>query len=180
MKKSSKQKSTRSNKKYKKIILALDPSLRAFGYSIIGVNGWGNYLLAGGCIKTESKKSANGVSESLHLIGTALSDIITQWKVTEIVFEDPEGARSSSAARSLFCCKGLILGICVQTKLPFTGIVPKEVKKRVHGSVVKDKDLILSDVLKVFPNLYLVTGTKTKSVVHAVSDAAAVFIAVYP
>jgi len=163
-------------KKYNFPVLALDPSLTAFGYAIID----GYNVLESGCIKTKPSNKVLKIrkgDDQIRRIAEILNVFYTlfeQYPIKYIVSEQPHGSQSASAATSL----GMMLGI-VQTISVFTGICVEwytelESKRCIlYKNEATKSEMIEAIRKKPYKNWY--RGVKGKKAINeAVADAIAV------
>lgn len=156
-------------------VLCLDPSLRAFGWSVIDSDD----VIDCGCIVTKKAKEgkiSDSDTESLKHIATALKDILTKHSCTRIIFENPVGSKSSRANQSLSFVKGLVVSACVFHGCEFEAITAKSVKKVLTDDSDATKDQILEKVKENFKSFDKITKDWPKFKVYAASDASAVFL----
>lgn len=117
-------------------------------------------------------------SDSLRVgyILTILRGTADKHKVTHIVAEDPAGSKSSRANIALGLVKGAIIGLAVSQGLPLTLIPFRNVKKKLIGENLKDKDLVLLQILKDHPEVTAILEGRNKATKHAIADSLAVYI----
>lgn len=130
------------------IVLALDPSLREFGWVL--VNTVGNNVLRGGCIQTGKLSGKVGESDTSRLmsIATQLSEICEESMVDEIWSEVAIGSKSSNAAKALQLCKGMIIGVAAARNLKLQFCTPQQSKKALTGNPAAEKEEVCAAVKK--------------------------------
>jgi len=159
------------------IVLAVDPSLRAFGYCVLK---GGKYILDCGCIRTEpikGLKDADSYTERIRIIAKTLSDIITKYKVDRAILETPMGSQSVAAVKALSSAQALTVSVCTVLNIPFSTIDARTVKKTLTGSRDAEKDEIMAVVASKFYDFNTWASTVNKITREAVSDSLAVYLA---
>jgi crossover junction endodeoxyribonuclease RuvC len=163
----------------KRKILALDPSLRAFGWAVVEVTKKGKTLKGCGCIQTDTIKASlktDSDTARLATIASVLQEVILKYKPELIVFENPVGSKSSRANQALSFVKGLVISAAIFSKLPYYTIRAKTAKKGTTGETNADKGQVMETVIVEFPEFEVLTDKWSKVKKYAASDAAAVFL----
>ena len=171
------------------IILSCDPSLTAFGWSVIEYDPATGYinLLDGGCISTKPVNKASQPKvlktewdnhRALEIADTLVKNI-THYSVTKIIFENSAGSKSALAISALALVKGVLLGIVSATNLPVSFVNPKAIKKKVGGVSSTSKTIVMGIVSSKIPKFITLTAKMNKAQKEAVSDSLAVFISEY-
>ena len=154
-------------------ILALDPSLTAWGYCVID-NG---KVLDHGCIKT-SPMQGKLVFESNQMRAMILAkkvvQLIKDHKIKSIVAETAMGSKSNVAARALYICFGLVAGIGEATGIPWKLYLAPHIRKGTLGVSSASKEDIQEWVFKKYPTLGVDVKDSPKYYKEAVADAALV------
>ncbi len=160
-------------------IIALDPSLRAFGWAVVEEKNNTTTLIDCGCIITESKKDSiqtNSDTVRLDEIATSLRSTIEIHKPSQLIFENPVGSKSSRANQSLSFVKGLVISAAIFSKIPYAAIKAKSVKENLTRNPDADKDTILMMVRTTYSNFDTITKGWSKVKIYAASDAVAVYM----
>lgn len=166
----------RKNKKNKNKnafhVLALDPSLTAFGYVILT----GNKIITQGCIKTApaSKKlrirkgddRINRISEINHI----LKSIISKYGVNYIVSELPHGSQSAVAAIALGLVSGTIQGMADFLDIGLEWFSEGDCKK----CALQKRSAAKYEMINRMDEIYNVKWTGIKFRDEAVADALSV------
>jgi Holliday junction resolvasome RuvABC endonuclease subunit len=165
-----------------KYVLYLDPSLRYFGLSVIGwpINTKRKpRLVYTECVAT--KRNARGLVRdsdlaNLDQIAQALEGVFNTYRIHRVVVEAFVGSKSSTAAKALAFVQGLIVGVCVAHEVPRTYYTAMDVKKKLTGVRVAEKDDVLQGALKMFPELQTFIEGKKKEIQYAMADSCALFV----
>lgn len=157
------------------MILSLDPSLRAFGWSVID----SNKVVDCGCIITKPQTGLVSESDSSRVtsIVSKLIEIIDTYKVTNICSESPAGSKSSSAIKSLSLVKGSVLAIGICKNIPVQWITARNAKLKATGILNAEKQEVWSATSAKFPELNQLLIKSTKAYREAVSDSVSVYMA---
>jgi len=110
------------------MILALDPSLSATGYCVIG--GDGITVLDYGLIETDSD---NKLCERVYKITERLEKIINEQNVKTIVSEDQYGHFNPDTLKKLSHVRGQIMYLASKYDLDMYIFAPSSMKKIVTG-----------------------------------------------
>lgn len=155
-------------------VMALDPSLTAFGVAIVGLDG---SIIHGECIRTDpsdkrlNMRKGDDRCRRISIIAKRLIAIIDEFGPVAIASEQPTG--SQSAISSL--CQGAVLSI-VQTLSDFSSIPVEwyhegECKKSLHGRRDVQKAEVIQKIVSKYK--YAPMGIKTND--EAICDAIQVF-----
>ena len=144
------------------MVLSLDPSLRATGWSVFDHN----QLIDYGCIVT---KKGSGFAD-LEKIAVTLVSLISKYSITEILFEYPAGSKSSVAAAALAAVKGIVIGIAFSHSITPKDLKARQVKKYLGVNSAEKEDVFV-EVTKRYLFSY-----KNKVHKYAISDAIGIFI----
>lgn len=166
----------RNNKnKYGFPILCCDPSLTAFGWSIIR----NNELLASGCIKTQptdKKLRIRKGDDRVRRIQEIASELLYQikkYRVCYIVSEQPHGSQSSASAIMVGISLALLQSLSVALEIGIEWYSESDCKKVVLGKSTAEKKEMITAIDRRIEVPW--TGTKYKD--EAVADSIAVFYA---
>lgn len=158
-----------------KTILALDPSITAFGWCLFSLDGKPKEA---GCIKTAPSPKKLKVRKGddrvrrIKEINTKLLQIIKGNNVALIVTEQPHGSQSAVSALMI----GIVLGV-IQTlsdckSIPVEWYSEGDCKKFVVGKRVASKDEIKTTVSKIYTDIPF---TGTGYIDEAIADSVAVY-----
>lgn len=159
--------------KISRAILALDPSLTAFGWSVIK----SGQVIDFGCIKTEPSgpklriRKGDDRMRRVSEIAEILKAVILKHNIVLIVSEQPHGSQSAVAATSLGLVSGLIQGMAVFTDIALEWYNEADCKKTVLGKASATK----SEMIDKITLLYSPKLGKVKYINEAVCDSIAVF-----
>lgn len=162
----------------KDIIMTIDPSLRALGYSVIDCAT--SDILDAGCIRSKPIKGMLRTvcdTKDIANISDILSGLIDRYKVNSIVFEDPVGSKSSTANKALSLSKGAIIGVACAKGVPVRGIQARNIKMSLTGNRSAEKEDILKAVTKNMPGISTFTHL-SKIELYAISDSVAIYVAI--
>ena len=154
-------------------ILSNDPSMTAWGYSVLD---WNGNILDVGCIKTEPGKRKHRIRKGdstvhrISEINQVLLSVIKTYHVMYILSELPHGSQNSSAAVMI----GVVTGIS-QTISDFTDIgiewySENDVKQCLFGR----RSVTKQEMVKKIGTLYHVPWTGVKYKDEAIADSLAI------
>lgn len=154
-------------------ILAIDPSLTAFGYSII----CNDKVLTCGCIKTvpstkklrirKSDDRMNRISD----INQTLIAIIKEYPINFIVAELPHGSQNANAAISLGLVSGSIQGMSDFLNIGLEWYSEGDCKKALLGKHTATKE----ETIIAISRKYKIAWPSTKYKQEAIADSIAVY-----
>lgn len=155
------------------MILNLDPSLSATGFSIVS-NHKGDYLENYGviCAKTKLKKSY-GLAERATQMAEGLNDLFKVHDIMKINTEIPVGSKSSAAAKALALCQGVVMTIAQVHGVEIELFEARDVKKFLTDDFDGSKELVIEKVAESFPQI-LTIDTKYKQ--EAVADSLGIYL----
>lgn len=148
------------------IILGLDPSLSATGYSIIQSTNEGMQTLAYGSIRTKSREL---ISHRLKTISDEIEKIVNIYHPDQAVLEECFLGQNAKIALLLGEVRGAILLMLRRLQISIFGYSPKTVKLAIVGYGAASKGQVQSMIQKI-----LCLSNVPKS--HDVTDAMAVAI----
>lgn len=165
------------------IVLACDPSLRAFGWAIFDSRIAGSALECLGVIETTPDKNEVGVTKDnarrFDFIAKSLWDVATKWKPESIYVEGQVFMTKTnfSALASAGHSRGLVTMLGAAFEVAVTEFSPQAVKKGLGiahlGAGLASKDEVRKAVERLYPNASeLMPDTKVGA--EAASDACAV------
>lgn len=128
------------------MILALDPSLSATGYCVVG--GDGNTVFDYGVIKTDSD---NKLCARVHKITQRIEEIIKEQKVKTIASEDQYGHLNTGTLKKLSHVRGQIMYLASKYQLPMVMFSPGTMKKQVTGKGNCSKEKVAEALREKYP-----------------------------
>jgi Holliday junction resolvasome RuvABC endonuclease subunit len=156
-------------------IITNDPSMTAWGYSILT---YSNEILFVDCIKTEklAKKLRIRVGDDdcrrIHEIGCILRDVINKYNVNFIIGELPGGgSKSSSAAKSLGQAKSILQSAATFLNISIEWFSEGDAKK----AVLRKQSATKQEMIDAIDKLYDVPWTGTKYKDEAIADSLAIY-----
>lgn len=154
-------------------ILANDPSICAWGYSVLDQNG---NVLEIGCIKTESggkkmriRKGDDSIRR-IKEITTRLLTVIKKHDIEYIVSELPHGSQSASAAVMIGVCMGIMQTLADTLDIGIEWFSEGDSKKNALGKLSAEK----KEMITAMSKQYQVKWTGTKYIDEAVADSLAI------
>lgn len=156
-------------------ILTNDPSMTAWGWSVID---WEGNICATGCIKTapEHKKQrirkGDDTVRRVSEINQELVRIIKTYNVTYLLSELPHGSQNASAATMIGIVIGIVQTISNTMDLGVEWYGENDSKKAVLGKQSATKTEMVSAIKKLYPNM-MWKNVKFKD--EAIADAMAVY-----
>lgn len=158
--------------------LCIDPSIREFGIAIVSNYNIDNKpkVLYTCCIKTESNikklrvRAGDDRIRRLNEIGAEINELITLYKVSYVVSEQPHGSQSASAAITLGMVTGLVQGIQNFGGIPVEWYSEADSKKALLGKSSATK----LEIIKAIKKKYDIAWPATKYKQEAIADALAI------
>lgn len=153
-------------------ILCLDPSLTAFGYSVLQ----GRTILEVGCIKTESSSSKLRIRKGddrmrrVSEINHVLLGIIHKYNIGYIIAELPHGSQSASAAISMGLVSAIAQTIADTLDIGIEWFSEGDAKHCLLNKQSATKQAII----EVIDTLYDVPWTDIKYKDEAIADSLAI------
>jgi Holliday junction resolvasome RuvABC endonuclease subunit len=154
-------------------VLALDPSLTAFGWVVMR----GKEVVDMGCVKTESggKKARIRKSDErmnrVSTINNVLKEVIKKHGVVHIVSELPHGSQSATAAIALGLVAGAVQAMADFLDLGIEWYSEGDSKKALLGKLSASKGETIRAARRVYRVKY--TGVKYKD--EAIADSLSVY-----
>jgi len=155
-------------------VLANDPSLTAWGWSIVMPDG---EVKQTGCIKTtpEHKKKrirkGDDTTRRISEINHILISIIKKWNVGLIISELPHGSQNAPAAVLIGVVTGVAHTLSDTLNIPIEWYSEQDAKKACVGKKAVTKE----DMIKAISLLYKMPWTEIKYIDEAVADSMAIF-----
>jgi len=156
-------------------VLACDPSLTAFGFSII--NEVDDTIVEVGCIKTSPEQKRKRIRKSDDTLRRAseliqeLLRVIRKYDVKYIVNESPHGSQNANAAVMIGLCAGIICTLSEALDIPLETYSENDSKKQVLGKNAATK----KEMIEAIDKLYKVPWTKVGFRDEAIADSLAVY-----
>jgi len=162
------------NTKHKRSILINDPSMTAWGYVVMSLDGT---LLKQGCIKTTPAdkmlriRKGDDFVRRIGEVNNVLIDTLIKYNVCYIISELPHGSQSAISAKMLGAVVGMIKAIGDCFDLGIEWYSEGDCKMCVLGKRAAAKKEMINAIDKLYKVLWTGTGYKDE----AVADALAVY-----
>lgn len=160
------------------MVLSIDPSLTATGWSIIDGKG---KVLDCGCIQTKANTKLKLKSEQdtarIKEFLVALEVIKTKYKPTIVYSESPAGSKSSTAIKALSLIKGAMLGWAFSNAYLLVWVSARNSKIKATGIVNAEKDQVYDAMILRFPEIVPMLDKKNKTIKYSVTDSLSVYLA---
>jgi Holliday junction resolvasome RuvABC endonuclease subunit len=156
------------------IILCNDPSVRAWGYSVL--NGGGR-ILTTGCIKTESGgkkmriRKGDDNTRRVQEINLKLLEVIRKWNVNYLVSELPHGSQSAAAAATIGMCIGIMQSKSDDLGIGLEWYSEGDSKKAALGKQKAEKKEMIRRMSQLYPQGWL---SGVQYIDEAVADSLAI------
>lgn len=160
-------------------VLAVDPSLTAFGWAVVPVKT-PTIVYLSGCIKTKSSDKKLKIRKGdqriarVQIINKNLLDLIREIDIVLIVAEQPHGSQSAGAAVSLGLMIGILQTLSDSFDLPIEWYSEHEAKKFNLQNHKVTKLEMIEAMSSIFSNWHL-PGYGNKAINEAVADSLAVY-----
>lgn len=161
-------------RKPNKKVIAFDPSMTAWGYSVFDAGG---KIVDCGCIKTqpESKKrrirKGDDTVRRVHELNLRLIEMLEGHNVALIVSEQPHGSQNASAAVMIGIVIGIVQTLSDSWDIPVEWYSEMDAKKRLLGKKAATKQ----DMVDRINSLYKVPWYKVKYIDEAIADSIAIY-----
>ncbi|MBP9765485.1 crossover junction endodeoxyribonuclease RuvC [Candidatus Babeliales bacterium] len=146
------------------VVLGVDPSYTATGYSVIIKQGSKQQLIVYGFIPLPTTKT---MQERIGMFYDFFNEMIRTYSVTHIVLETPFLGKNAQTFLKLGYLRGALYLLAHHNKKIILEFSPREVKAAVTGFGGAQKDQVARMVYMLFPGLKI-----QKS--HDITDAIAV------
>lgn len=118
-------------------VLGIDPGYERMGIAILEPKGGGNAtLLFSNCLRSSNKLT---MSERLALLGSEVTQLITEWQPTTIALEKLFVTNNQKTATSVAEVRGMLLYLAGAHKIFVREFTPQEVKVATTGYGASDK-----------------------------------------
>lgn len=124
-------------------ILGIDPGIERVGIAVLEKVGNKEVFLFSECFKTSAKLSH---AERLHLIGTEMLAVITEWKPNAMAIEKLFFETNTKTAMSVAEARGVMMYSAAAANLSIHEYTPLEIKVAVTGYGKSDKKAIMDMV----------------------------------
>lgn len=158
---------------HKKTVLALDPSLTAFGWAVLQ----GATVLDAGCVKTETSGKKSRIRKTddrmrrVSEINAVLCEKIRMYDVAYIVSELPHGSQSAVAAIAIGLVAGQVQGIADALEIGIEWFSEGDSKNHLLGKRSASKGETIAAVDKV----YGVPWAKANYINEAIADSISIY-----
>ena len=160
------------------MVLSIDPSLTATGWSVIDKSG---KVVDCGCIQTKADSKIKLKSEQdTARIGEflcSLEQIRIKYKPTIVYSESPAGSKSSTAIKALSLIKGAMLGWTFSNAYRIVWVSARNAKIKATGITNAEKDQVYDAMISKFPEVVTMLDKKNKTIKYAVTDSLSVYLA---
>lgn len=129
-------------------LLGIDPGLRHTGWGVVVQNGNRLSFVAAGRVNPDPDLP---MSERLHELAEALSDVVTTYKPDEAAIEETFMNKNASAALKLGQARGAAMLALAQAGLSVTEYSANRVKQSVTGFGHADKTQIQKMIAMLLP-----------------------------
>ena len=113
-----------------RLVLGIDPGSRRTGYGLLAVRERSVEYVASGCIKAE----VGDMPQRLGIIYRGVSELIDQFKPTELAIEEVFLAKNASSALKLGQARGVAIAAAVAGELPVHEYAARRVKQSLVGT----------------------------------------------
>jgi len=154
-------------------VLAMDPSITAWGYAVSDLNG---EILEVGCIKTSKQNKKRKIRAGdddirrIEEIVSILLLVIETYNIKYIVTEQPHGSQNSDAAKVV----GMVNGVCVTINLILQIPIEYYLEADAKRCLFNRKEVTKSETMHLIDKLYKVPWTGFKYKDEAIADAIAI------
>ncbi|MEM6299057.1 MAG: crossover junction endodeoxyribonuclease RuvC [Bacteroidota bacterium] len=150
------------------IILGIDPGTQVMGYGIIKVSGQNMSLVQFGVLHL--RKYPDHYAR-LGKIFERVSQIVREFKVTQVALESPFYGKNIQAMLKLGRAQGVAMAAALACNIPVSEYAPKRVKQAVTGQGSASKEQVakmLQNILnfKEMPDLLDATDAVSVAVCH--------------
>lgn len=126
-------------------ILGIDPGSRATGFGVIESDGIRSQHIASGCIRV----AGDDFAQRLGQIYRELTEIVAEFKPTEMAIEQVFMSKNASSALKLGQARGAAICACVNAGLPVSEYTPRNIKLAVVGTGGADKEQVQHMVKRI-------------------------------
>lgn len=175
MKRTRKKHSTEQNTRKITHILSCDPSMTAWGYSVIS---WNGNVVDSGCIKTESfakklkiRKGDERV-QRISILNNELKKVIEQYNINLILSELPHGSQNAAASVMLGITAAIPQTISNFLNIGIEWYSEGDVKKHLFDRQNVTKQEMVSKMRHLYPEVNW-TGIKYKD--EAIADSLGIY-----
>jgi len=154
-------------------ILAADPSLTAFGFSVLQ----NHIVLDSGCIKTVKETKKRRIREGddkvrrVSEIVTVLVNVIKKYDIQLIVSELPHGSQNAAGAIMIGIVMGIFQTIAHTMDIPVEWFSENDAKKALLGRISASK----TEVIEAVEETFEIDINGPKYIREAVADSLAIY-----
>ena len=158
----------------KKVILANDPSMTAWGWVVLSLEG---EVLDQGCFKTEpaGKKARVRAGDDrirrINEINSVFSSLLKKYDIQYMCAELPHGSQNARGAVMIGLVVGLLQTLATFCNIPIEWFSEDDAKKSIAGSRKVSKD----DMVKLIEDNFDINLDDAKWKVQGIADAMAVY-----
>jgi crossover junction endodeoxyribonuclease RuvC len=145
-------------------LLSIDPSLCGTGYCVMDKLG---KILAYGEIQT---KSTMVIQDRLLLIYKNIDNIITEYKVSEVVLEKMFINMNGQSSMNIAAVRGVLLLLCAQHKLKVIEVLATTIRRVIAGKGNVPKSHMTKCVLNLV-DAETQLGNSSHNVIDAIASA---------
>ena len=164
---------------YKKqtAVLVNDPSIRAWGFIVVGIDNGKIEILEVGCIKTEPEAKKRRIRKGddtvrrIQEVNSTLLRLFKRYNIVHILTEQPHGSQSASAAVMIGMVTGMVQTISDCLNVGVEWYSEGECKYYLLGKRSATKNEVKEAVKKIYKINWTGVGYKDE----AIADAMAVF-----
>lgn len=156
-------------------ILSCDPSIRAWGWSVINEDG---NIIDCGCIKTEPSakklkiRKGDDRTRRVSEINTQLLNIISKYDIQLIISEQPHGSQSAVSAIMIGIVLGVLQTLSNSFDIPIEWYSEGDCKNNLLGKRNASKNEVKQKINTLFPK---VKWTNIGYKDEAIADSLAVY-----
>ena len=160
--------------KEKQCLLACDPSLTAWGFSVITADG---IVLDADCIVTKSEAKSRRIRKGddrvrrTQEINTTLLSLIKKYNIRYIVSELPHGSKSAAAAVMIGIVIGVLQTLSDTLNIGLEWYSEGDAKKEILGKRSATKDEMIAAIKKRYTVPWRNAGFRDE----AIADSMAIF-----
>ena len=119
-------------------VLGIDPGTHKMGVGVVNASGSDIEPVYFGVI---SPKSKDPISKRLGFLFDGLTEVMQEWRPTEVAIEEPFAGRNIKAALAIGHAQAVAMLVAARFSLDVAGYAPSQVKQAVtdHGGSSKEQ-----------------------------------------
>jgi crossover junction endodeoxyribonuclease RuvC len=119
-------------------VLGIDPGTHKMGVGVVSASGSDMEPVYFGVI---SPKRADPISKRLGYIFDGLTEVMQEWKPTDVAIEEPFAGRNVKAALAIGHAQAVAMLVAARFSLDVAGYAPSQIKQAVtdHGGSSKEQ-----------------------------------------